>query len=789
LDPKEGTYNQKDIRLQHISGKRPLYLLWSIAALMLLQACSNTKFLAEDEKLYTYTWFSEQGFGKINNKPLKAYELYLVGHAKTNRPIFFLPRTSLTIHNYCEPMGKWGPRHYIYKIFHKPPVLLEQVNPEFRMKVMKQRLFDMGHFDSDIGLDIKVYGKDSNKARAKYNIFFKPAYTYRDLDFYSKGTRPDSIVAASMPQTLIKAGNDYWVKELEDERSRLSLILKNQGHYFFNSDFLLFHADTTVGQKQVDMTLELKDDIPKKAYIPYTIRNVDVFVKAIRKKRRKIIPDDSVFINDCYYKSVGNPYRPKVITRPISLKPGQSYTYTDHENTLRYMQGMQAFQSVTLFFSEVDSTSNQLDAQIELVPIKPVQASLELNFSSKSNDFVGPAAIASIGHMNVFKGAEQLTLQVDGGFEWQRRSKEKRYELGFNSYEIGTQLKLTIPRFLTPFNIKNQSSRYVPKTYTSIGVRRLKRVKYYAMNLSQVKFGYTWRTSPKREYKLEPVSIDYLRLTETSEEFDDFLVQYPQVALSFEEQFIIGSILSYTYTTNPRKKKLNTFYYNGTLDVAGNLINGIYSAVGPTESDSAGPNKILGTPYAQYTKLTNDLRYYIFFTEKKQIATRLLAGIGIPYGNSEVLPYVKQYFAGGSQDLRAFYARSLGPGSYSPPDSLQERGFLDQSGEIKLMANIEYRFPITYKTYGAFFVDAGNVWLIKDDPARPGGKFQFGNFLDEIAIGSGIGIRVDIDYFVLRLDAAVPIRKPYLSGSEQWIFNDAGFFKDYIISLAVGYPF
>lgn len=766
------------------------YLFLAILFSLVLESCSNTKFLAEDEKLYTYGWFSEKGFGKINNKPLKAYELYLVGNAKTNRPFLFLPRTSLTIHNYCVPTGKWGPRHYIYKVFQKPPVLLEQVNPEFRLKVMKQRLADMGHFDSDIGLDIKVYGKHDKKARVKYNILFRTAYTYRNLDFFSKGSRPDSIIAASMSATLIKPGNDYWLKELEDERSRLTRILKNQGHYYFNPDFLLFHADTAVGQKQVDLTLVIKDEIPQKAYNPYTIRNVDVFVRGIRKNKRKMVPNDSIYINDCYYKSVGNPFRPKVITRPVSLKPGQSYSYTNHENTLRYMQGMQAFQSVTVSFAEVDSATSQLDALVELVPIKPVQTSLELNFATKSNDFIGPAAIASIGHMNVFKGAEQLTLQVDGGFEWQRRSRQRRYDLGFNSYEIGSQLKLTIPRFLVPFNIRNASPRYVPKTYTSIGLRRLKRVKYYAMNVSQVKFGYTWRTSPKQEYKLEPVSIDYLRLTETSPEFDDFLVRYPQVALSFQEQFIIGSILSYTYSTNPKKKKLNTFYYNGTLDAAGNLIQGVYSFAGPTyKRDSAGPNYLLGTPYAQYTKLTNDLRYYIYFNEKRQIAARLLAGTGIPYGNSEVLPYVKQYFAGGSQDIRAFYARSLGPGSYSPPDSLQERGFLDQSGEIKLMANIEYRFPITYKTYGAFFVDAGNVWLIKEDEARPGGLFKFNRFLEEIAIGSGLGIRVDIDYFVIRLDAAVPIRKPYIAGGDQWIFNDTGFFKDYILSLAVGYPF
>ena len=757
-----------------------------LVLILILQSCSNTKFLAEDEKLYTYSWFSEKGVGKINNIPLKAYELYLVGIVKTNRPAIFLPRMNLAIYNYWKPSGTWGPRHYIYKIASKPPVLLEDVNPEFRAKVMQQRLADMGHFDTHIDLDLKIYGKNDKKARAKYNVIFKPAYTYRNLEFYSKKTPVDSIISSMMPGSLIVSGNDYWVKEMEDERNRLSLNLKNKGYYYFNSDFLFFHADTAVGNKQVDLTMVIKDEIPLKAYNQYTIRNVNVFVRTDKKNPQV---KDSVFINGCNYKSAEHTFKPKVITRPISIEQGSIYTFNNHENTLRYLQGMEAFRSVDVSFEEVPDSTKKLDAFIELVPLKPLQTSLEVNFATKSSDFLGPAAIASIGHRNIFKGAEQLSLQIDGGFEWQKRAKTKYYELGLNSYEIGTQLKLVFPRFLLPFNLKHQSARYVPKTYTSIGFRSLKRVKYYSMNLSQIKFGYSWRTSPKREYKIEPVSVDYLRLTETSVEFNDFLLQYPQVAKSFEEQFIIGSIFGYTYTSNPKRNKFNHFYYNGTLDLAGNLLNGIYNLFGLKESGSDEPGKLFGTPYSQYTKMTNDLRYYIYFTEKKQIASRLLVGVGIPYNNSTVLPYVKQYFAGGSQDIRAFYSRTVGPGNYQPSDSLNQQGFLDQSGEIKLMGNIEYRFPITYKTYGAFFVDAGNVWLVKDDPSRPGGKFEFNRFLDDIAIGGGFGIRIDIDYFVLRLDAAIPFRKPYLPDSEKWIFNNTNFLGDYVFSLAVGYPF
>ncbi len=763
------------------------FIYFGILFSILFPSCSNTKFLAEDEKLYTYTWFSEKGFEKINNKPLKAYELYLVGIVKTNRPVVFLPRTSLSIYNYWKPSGNWGPRHYIYRVFGKPPVLLNNVNPEFRVKVMKQRLADMGHFDSDITYDLKIYGKNNKKARVKYKVFFKSAYTYRNLNFINNNTSVDSLVADAFTSTKIKLGNDYWLKELKDEQIRLAKVLKNKGYYFFNPDDMLFFADTAVGSKQVDLTLVIKDSISEKAYKKYNIDTINIFVNSLRPPSYVKKPNDSLFINNCLYQSIGSPFRPTIITKAISIVPQQKYSLTQHENTLRYLQGLGVFKSVEIYYKEQKGGNEKMNVNINLVPLKPIQTSLEVNFATKSNDFLGPAAIASIGHNNIFRGAEKLVLQVDGGFEWQKRSKQKEYELGLNSYEIGTQLKLIIPRFLTPFKIKNQSRRYVPQTYASIGFRSLKRVRYYRMNLSQTRGGYVWKTSPKREYRIEPVSINYLKLVESSSEFNDFLKLYPQVAKSFDEQLIIGSSFWYTYLSNPKQKQFNQFYYNGILDLSGNLVNSIYKVFNIDEGQKQ--KDIFGVPYSQYVRVTNDLRYYIYFNEKKQIAMRLLGGIGIPYGNSSVIPFVKQYFAGGSQDLRAFYARSLGPGSYFPPDSLQNSMTIDQSGEIKIMGSIEYRFPITYKTFGAVFIDAGNVWLLNNDPSRPGGKFEFNTFMQDIAVGSGVGIRIDIDYVIIRLDAAVPIRKPYISGSKKWIFNSPGFIKDYIISLAVGYPF
>lgn len=332
--------------------------------------------------------------------------------------------------------------------------------------------------------------------------------------------------------------------------------------------------------------------------------------------------------------------------------------------------------------------------------------------------------------------------------------------------------------------------RYVSKTHLTLGYRSLKRVQYYTIDVSQFKFGYQWRITEKHEYSLDPISFDYLRVPKKSDDFQYFLDYFPQIAKSFEEQVIPGSMFSYTYSSRPNQAMVDKLYLNTTVDLAGNLTSLFLPGKGDANDPDFEPGLLFGTPYAQYFKLNGDIRYYMYITEKKQLATRLFAGFGAPYGNSSVLPFSKQYFAGGSQDIRAFYARSVGPGSYAPAkNDIYEGGFIDQTGDIKLLANVEFRFPLTYRTNGALFVDAGNVWLWNKDEKRPGGEFRFNRFMNEMAVGSGFGLRFDLEYFIFRLDAAIPLRKPYLPDGDKWIFNNSGFFGDYIFSLAVGYPF
>jgi outer membrane protein insertion porin family len=762
----------------------------AFVSVLIFNSCSNLKFLAKDEKLYTYTWVSEKGLGKIKDKPLKVYELYTVGMVKTNRPFIGMPRTSLLIYNYCEPTGTWGPRHYIYRVFAKPPVLLEDVNPEFRAKVMQQRLYEMGHFDSHVDVDIKTYGKGDKKARAKYNIIFHPAYTFRNYNYIPRNIKIDNLISNSLENSYIKQGKWYWVNTLERERNRISNMLRDSGYYYFNPNYLYFHADTTKAYKRVDLDLVVKSDIPDRSVEKFSIRNVSVKVNSDNPKHLDNNAPKPFTYHNFEYDDPWELFKPKRIARGLSIAPGKQYSFTDQMNTVRFLQGYDAFKSVNVAFQQVDSSDNLLDATVELLPLKPIQTSVNATFATKSNDFLGPAAEFTIGNMNLFGGAEKLLFKLDGGFEWQKRSKRQKYELGFNSYELGSQIQLVTPRVLVPFRTPRKSMRYVSKTHLTLGYRSLKRVQFYTIDVSQLKFGYSWRITEKHEYSLELVSFDYLRVPKKSSDFKLFLDYFPQIAKSFEEQVIPGSIFTYTYTSSPNQTMVDKLYLNTQVDIAGNLAYLTNPGKGNAYDQDFQPGMLFGTPYAQYFKLNGDVRYYMYINERKQLAARLFAGFGAPYGNSSALPFSKQYFAGGSQDIRAFYARSVGPGSYAPvKNEIYEGGFIDQTGDIKLLGNIEYRFPITYRTNGALFVDAGNVWLWNKDEKRPGGEFRFNTFMNDMAIGTGFGIRVDLDYFIFRLDAAVPIRKPYLTDGEKWIFSNSGFLGDYILSLAVGYPF
>ena len=753
----------------------------SLLFMLLSTSCSNTKFLKGDEKLYTRTWFKWKGKKKVERMPYKAYDVVYTGYVRTNWNYFTFSRSGLAFYNYTKPSRTWGLRHYIWSVMSKPPVLLSDVKPKARLLKMQQSLFDQGHFDSDISLELRYKGKDQKRVQAIYTINMKESYHYQSYRYLSRGTAYDKLILNDLPNSKIKVGDEYWLLNIKNERQRVADMLRNKGYFFFNPNFFIFDMDTTVGQKKIDAVLRIKPDVPAYKKEKYSVNNLRIFFETNRDSIDNIdLKYDS--INHIYYQKQKF-FKQKYINREISILDDSIFKLENHNNTLSYINGFGIFKQVEMVYS-VDSTKeNSLNANLFLNPIDPISTSLEMNFATKSNDFLGPSAIISLVHANAFHGAEKLSLQFDGGIEWQKASKRKEYNLGFNSFEVGVKTLLEFPRFLLPFKLKKQSKKYIPQTYSILGYKMIRRVKYYQMSLVHANFGYKWHSDNELLWKIEPLTFNYITTIGKSQEFSDYLAKYPSVARSFDEQFILGSTYSLTLERISGKNKYKNFYDNITIDLAGNLINMFTSG-----GTASAPGDILGVNYSQYIKLTNDFRHYLHISPVTKLVTRVLVGVGVPYNKSTVLPYIKQYFAGGSNDLRAFYARTIGPGSYKK-DNKNTNILLDQSGEIKLIGNLEYRFPITYKLDGAVFVDAGNVWLINEDSSRVGGKFEFNRFYKEIAVGAGFGLRVNLDYVVIRLDAAIPLRRPYKDFDKYWTFSSPYLWRDYILSFAIGYPF
>jgi outer membrane protein insertion porin family len=294
-------------------------------------------------------------------------------------------------------------------------------------------------------------------------------------------------------------------------------------------------------------------------------------------------------------------------------------------------------------------------------------------------------------------------------------------------------------------------------------------------------FGYRWSKSDRISHTFNPVEVIFTQIPESSKsaEFNDYLQENPGVQRSFDEQFIVGT--SYEFTYESPTNGHNEFFFRGGIDLAGNLLNAVYSSTDATK-DSLGSYTLFGVPFSQYARTRIDLRYNFKFNQRSKLVTRFSTGVGIPLHNSNILPYIKQFYVGGTNSLRSFIARSVGPGSEVPPE-----GYNDLTGDIRLEGNVEYRFDVAGNLKGALFMDAGNIWLYKKDPSRPNGTFHLNTFLKEIAISSGWGLRWDFNFLVARLDFAYTVRTPYLPAGERWTTNFN--FWNPAINIAIGYPF
>ena len=471
--------------------------------------------------------------------------------------------------------------------------------------------------------------------------------------------------------------------------------------------------------------------------------------------------------------------RRSVIEKNVTFREGKYFSVRDMDRTQTYLARLGIFNAINI--EVVPDTTNRadrlLDVAIACTFDAPLEVSLEVNASSKSNSYLGPGLIFGVTNRNIFGGGEQLAVKLTGTYEWQTGRNRSSI---FNSYEVGLNTSLAFPRLLAP-NFIPRLKRAQNWTRIGLGADLLNRPHYFKMAQFNGSFGYEWRSKRYIQNNLTVFKLTYTNLMRTTEAFDIIMAANPAIAQSFQSQFIPQ--MSYSIVYDRAMDRYNTINIQATAIEAGNVFWGIYELAGKRQE-----KKLFNTPFSQFIKGTAQVVYgRRVGTGDHWLMSRVMVGAAHAYGNSSQVPYSEQFYCGGANSVRAFTVRSIGPGSYRAPDNTPN-DYFDQTGTFKFEANVEYRFPIFGPLHGAVFLDSGNVWLLRADPARPGGTLRASSFFRDLALGTGAGLRFDIGMLVLRGDLGIGIHAPYDTGKKTY-YNMRNFGSSLAFHLAIGYPF
>jgi len=753
--------------------------------MLLLMSCSGTGRLPKGEKLYTGAKIEVSSTDKVSKRTIRTVAKDAL-RPKPNGSFFGLrPQLCLYMAAGKNPVSKF--KRWLKKTG-EAPVLMSSVNPVATCAVIDARLFNVGIFNSYT--EFKTTEKKHTAAVVYITHVHKP-YTIKDFTYNISDDSLRRILVADKDNSLINSGDDYSLNKLKAERIRIDDLLKNRGYFYFNPDYLIFKADTSAVNHTISFVMSLKDSISDAALTVYRIRKVFIDQNYSLKEQVADSTKDTLMLHNTLFvgKESEMNIHPNVILRSVYLHKNDIYSRENHTITLNRLMSMGNFKFVQVKFTDSDTMSTGfLDVAILMTPMTNYTFRAELDMVSKSNNFTGPRMDLSVLNRNTFKGAELLNLTTAGSFEAQLSGANKN---SF-SYSLNPQIELTFPKFLLPFDLRPSNSMYIPKTSFLLSYNFLKRVNYFNMNTLQFGYSFKWKENFRTEHELTPVSVSYTTVGNKSDVFQAMLDSNPFLKKSYQEQFIAGGNYSFTYNEQTVMGKRVQFYLRFTAETAGNLFS-LANLIAGNKITASQPAKVAGSIYSQYAKLSIDSRAYYNFTGSNRLVARFFAGVADSYGNSSVLPYNKQFFSGGPNSIRAFQINSLGPGAYHQTTNVNE--FLQLGGDIKLEMNGEYRFGIYKFLKGALFVDAGNTWLQKTNTSNIGTRFAFPRFLNELAVGTGFGLRADVSFFVLRFDLGMPLRTPWLVDNHHWVINQIDFGSgkwrsdNLVLNIAIGYPF
>ncbi len=754
--------------------------------LLLIASCNPTKYIAEGDKFY------KEGDVVIHNDTIpkerkEGFETFLEGS--------LLPKPNSKLLGVYFKVGLWnmggGPdtsNNFIRRWLKKQgeaPVLLSDVNREYNENLLRNKMENLGFFTARVTSDTLIDGK---MATIQYDAFPGPIYRINEVKFdVDSNSRLGRSIINTKAQTLLKPGNNYNLDVILNERDRIDDKLKDQGYYYFSPDNLLVEVDSTIGDNKVNMYMTVKPETPRQAKEPQHIGNVYVFAdyKETSGSNRRRVPRSVEKYDDKFYIiDPQNKYRKKVLANHLFLEPEQMYNRWNHNMTINHLVNLNTFKFVKNEFVDSPDSTDHLDVYYYLTPMEKKSIRLEL-VGKTAAVYNGTEVTANWTLKNAFKGFENLTVSVFGGYETQTGGN---VNLNSSYIRYGAEVGITWPRLLSPYKW-TPGKQYIPKTFLKAGYEFLNRRTAYTLNSMTLNYGYAWKENQQKDHNLTLAEIIYVQPRGISDEYRAQMDTVPTLRHIVDPQFSFGPNYVYTFTNTMENKK-HTFYAKAGLNTSGNILGLIQGA----NYNEGKIKEVFGTPYSQFIKAEADLRHYLKITPTSTLASRIMIGTSYSYGNSRSLPYLKQYFTGGPNGLRAFRARAVGPGSSLPENLGEENFFADQTGDYKLELNTEYRAKLAGMLHWAAFIDAGNVWLQNKDENKPGGQFSKA-FLSELAVGGGLGLRLDLDFLIIRTDFAIPFRVPYRPKDDRWVLKyidirDRDWRRDNLVfNLAIGYPF
>ena len=700
-------------------------------------------------------------------------------------------------------------KNWMKRKFGEAPVYFDALATDKSLHQMKIYLDKSGHFNSQVSYEQKL---KRNKLNLTFHI--EPTSPYRIRNYSQRIS--DSLLKSNIERisqsSLIHQGSIYSAFVIEDERNRIADSLKNVGYFNFNKEYIFFEIDSALNTNKLDITLMIKDErirsgigadsiieVPHKQYY---LNNIYINSNFDLLDASKVLPDtlqldiqtDTNKTNpNIYYFLHDGPLKikPKIITQSVLLNSGDIFNLDAVKKTYRRLADLRIYKYSNIQFSLVSDSinlgKNLLDCRINLARSKVQSYTLEAEGTNSGGD-LGLGGNLLYANKNIFRGAELFQFKLKGALEVQRQSNSSTVTndkfLFFNTIETGAEISLSIPKFLIPISLESFPKNFKPKTTISTGINYQQRPKYrrYITNLS---FGYNWSQNDKIQHLFFPAEVNSVKVYPTPE-FQAILEEEPNVRLKNQYTDHLISALKYSFIYNNQElNKLKDFiYFRGNFETSGFMLKGVNMLFGIPENDE-GYNTLFNIRYAQYIRADFDFRYYSVLSKERRIVWRSMLGVGIPYGNSDDMPFEKGFYAGGANGMRGWQIRSLGPGASSPDETTNQ---IDRIGDFQVEANVEYRFPVYSFVKGAVYMDAGNIWLLNENDFFPGGNFKLKNFFSEIALDAGLGFRFDFNFFIFRIDTAIRLRDPSKAASSRWISLKNGIDK-LTVNFGIGYPF